>query len=82
MKIYFDVCCLNRPFDNWTQDRIRFEGEAVLNIAARISSEDWQLITSEAIAVEFGKMNDLEKLESIQEILRKNYGLKPPLLRG
>ncbi len=37
------------------QERIWFEGEAVLNIAARISSEDWQLITSEAIAVELEK---------------------------
>ncbi|MGD1700493.1 PIN domain-containing protein [Dapis sp. BLCC M229] len=70
MKIYFDVCCLNRPFDDWTQERIRFEGEAVLNIAARISSEDWQLITSEAIAVELDKMTDLEKLENIQKILQ------------
>jgi predicted nucleic acid-binding protein len=23
MKIYFDVCCLNRPFDDQSQDRIR-----------------------------------------------------------
>ncbi|NEP91302.1 MAG: type II toxin-antitoxin system VapC family toxin [Okeania sp. SIO2C2] len=70
LKIYFDVCCLNRPFDDWTQERIRFEGEAVLNIAARISSGDWQLITSEAIALELEKMTDVEKLENIQKILQ------------
>ncbi len=28
-KIYLDVCCLNRPFDDWTQERIRLEGEAI-----------------------------------------------------
>ncbi|MGB3507759.1 MAG: hypothetical protein WBA93_00630 [Microcoleaceae cyanobacterium] len=70
LKIYFDVCCLNRPFDDWRQERIRFQGEAILNIAARISSEDWQLITSEAIALELEKMTDLEKLENIHKILQ------------
>ena len=28
--IYLDVCCLNRPFDDQTQERIRLESEAVL----------------------------------------------------
>ena len=30
MKIYLDVCCLNRPFDDQTQDRIHLESEAVV----------------------------------------------------
>jgi len=25
MKIYLDVCCLNRPFDDQVQDRVRLE---------------------------------------------------------
>ncbi|WP_420642969.1 hypothetical protein [Candidatus Leptofilum sp.] len=29
MKIYLDVCCLNRPFDDQTQDRMRLETEAI-----------------------------------------------------
>ena len=28
-KIYFDVCCLNRPFDDQSQARIRLEAEDV-----------------------------------------------------
>lgn len=32
MRIYLDVCCLNRPFDDQTQDRIHLEAEAVLTI--------------------------------------------------
>jgi hypothetical protein len=27
-RIYSDVCCLNRPFDDSSQDRIRLEAEA------------------------------------------------------
>lgn len=35
-KIYLDTCCLNRPFDDQTQERIRLESEAVLAILSRI----------------------------------------------
>lgn len=69
-KIYFDVCCLNRPFDDWSQERIRLEGEAVLNILYRIHAQGWQLIMSEVIAAELEKMSDFEKLENIREILQ------------
>ena len=30
MKVYMDVCCLNRPFDNQSQDKVRFETEAII----------------------------------------------------
>jgi len=68
-KIYLDVCCLNRPFDDWTQERIRLEGEAILSIIERISTKKWQLVTSEAITVELEKMRNLEKLENILKLL-------------
>ena len=32
LRIYLDVCCLNRPFDEQTQDRVRLETEAILTI--------------------------------------------------
>jgi hypothetical protein len=28
-KLYLDVCCYNRPFDDQTVDAIRLEAEAV-----------------------------------------------------
>ena len=61
-KIYLDVCCLNRPFDDWTQERIRLEGEAVLSIMECIRVRKWQLVTSEAIEVELETMRNLDKL--------------------
>ena len=30
MKVYVDICCLKRPFDDQSQPRIRVEAEAVL----------------------------------------------------
>ena len=34
MRLYLDVCCLKRPFDDQTQPRIRIETEAVLGLLA------------------------------------------------
>ena len=49
MKIYLDVCCLNRPFDNQEQKRIRLESEAILLIMARFESKQWQWFSSEVV---------------------------------
>jgi hypothetical protein len=43
-KIYLDTCCLNRPFDDETQDRIRLEAEAVGLILAHFQAGDWELL--------------------------------------
>ncbi|MCF4969368.1 hypothetical protein CV014_20685 [Nostoc sp. CMAA1605] len=67
--MYLDVCCLNRPFDDWTQERIRLEGEAILSIMERIRTGEWQLVTSEAISVELERMRNLDKLENILKLL-------------
>jgi predicted nucleic acid-binding protein len=69
LKIYLDVCCLNRPFDDWSQERVRLEGDAVLSIMQRVRSGTWQLISSEAIAVELERMRNLEKKARILELL-------------
>ncbi|MDJ1183214.1 PIN domain-containing protein [Roseofilum casamattae] len=69
ITLYLDVCCLNRPFDDWSQDRVRLEGEAILSIIERIDRDQWQLIGSEAIAVELEKMSNLEKKSSILKLL-------------
>lgn len=31
MKIYLDVCCLNRPFDDQAQQRVHLEAEALVD---------------------------------------------------
>ncbi len=32
MRVYLDICCLMRPFDGLSQERVRLESEAVLAI--------------------------------------------------
>ena len=58
MKVYLDVCCFNRPFDDHAQDRVRLESEAVLTILEHIQSRMWALIGSEVIDIEISKIPD------------------------
>jgi predicted nucleic acid-binding protein len=61
-KIYLDTCCLNRPFDDQTQERIRLESEAVLAILSRIEKGDWDWIGSEVLNDEIEQTPDTQKL--------------------
>ncbi len=69
IKIYLDVCCLNRPFDDQTQARIRLETEAIIIIINKCKTNNWQLVTSNAIETEIAKISNREKLKQIIEIL-------------
>jgi predicted nucleic acid-binding protein len=68
-RIYLDVCCLNRPFDDQTQPRIALENQAVLTILSRCQSGQWHLITSTAVDVELDQTPDLERLNNVRTIL-------------
>ena len=63
--IYLDVCCLNRPFDNQAQERVRLESEAVLLILARCQSREWFLLGSEAIDAEIAQIPDADRRERV-----------------
>ncbi len=61
-KIYLDTCCLNRPFDDQTQERIRLESEAVLAVLSRIEKGEWDWIGSEVLIDEIEQTPDTQKL--------------------
>ncbi|NSW92534.1 MAG: hypothetical protein HPY74_18080 [Firmicutes bacterium] len=64
-KIYFDVCCYNRPFDDLTQGRIRLETEALLLIINRILNNGYILCESPAIQFELSRMTDDYKKKKV-----------------
>jgi hypothetical protein len=70
MKIYFDVSCLNRPFDDQTQPRIRLESEAILLILQRIDSGDWQHVASEMTILEIEAIEDRNRRERVGSVVR------------
>ncbi len=65
MKIYLDACCLNRPFDDHAQDRIRLESEAVLSILSQSKIKKWLLLNSEIIDIEISKIPDSDKKQRV-----------------
>ena len=68
MRIYMDVCCLNRPFDDLSQDRVYLEAEAVLSIISHCESDEWILIASGMIDFEVSKIADTDRLEQGQTL--------------
>ena len=52
MRIYLDVSCLNRPFDDQTQSRVHLESEAVLLILDEIDSGRWEQVSSRMANIE------------------------------
>ena len=68
MKIYLDVCCLNRPFDDHTQDKIRLESEAVVTILTNIESKKWQMIGSDIINYEISRILNPDRKKKVKII--------------
>ena len=52
MKIYFDMCSLQRPLDDKSQLRVLVEAEAVLGVLALCESRKAELIASDALVFE------------------------------
>lgn len=61
MKIYLDVCSLNRPFDDQTQDRIHLESEAVIAILKNLEAEKWIWISSSVVLFEVNQAPSLDR---------------------
>ncbi|NCJ06281.1 PIN domain-containing protein [Synechococcales cyanobacterium C] len=68
-KIYLDVCCLNRPFDDQTQERIRLEAEAVLLILRKCQTKSWKLVISSALDAEIRLTPNPSRLRQVQDLL-------------
>jgi predicted nucleic acid-binding protein len=64
VKIYLDVCCLNRPFDDHSQERIRLESEAVITILGR--SKTLTLLTSEIVDLEISKILNEDRKQKVR----------------
>lgn len=69
-KVYLDICCLNRPFDDQTQERIRLEAEALLLILEAVQESRCELIGSRVLDVENRNNPDEEKRREIGNCLR------------
>lgn len=70
IRVYLDACCINRPFDDQAQDRIRLEADAVLLIIGRVETGVWEWFGSEALDLEIGCMPDLERRARVRLLMQ------------
>lgn len=71
LKIYLDACCLNRPFDDQKQIRVRLESEAIILILSNFENGKWIWISSEVIQQEIDKNPDTSRRNRVMAL--SNY---------
>lgn len=73
MRVYLDNCCLGRPYDDHTQERVRLESDAVLLILRRVVQGELELIVSDVVDLEAAAIRDPERREQVQVLARTSY---------
>ena len=69
MKIYLNVSCLNRPFDDQEQARIRLEAAAVGMILERVDEGRWLHVSSEMAQIEIDANPDPKRRARVHLLL-------------
>lgn len=69
ISLYLDTCCLNRPFDEPGQLRVRAEAAAVLEILQGIASGQYDMVSSSVIEWGIFKHPDHLKRMEITKLL-------------
>ena len=83
MKIYLDVCCLCRPFDDQKMNRIHPEAEAIREILMRCA-RDWTLVTSDAASFEISCIPDrtrMKKARNLMDLAKKRVAITKTVSR-
>ena len=55
-KLYLDSCCFNRPFDDLSQEKIRFEREAILFIISNCEAGKCDIFQSDVLDNEIDRI--------------------------
>ena len=71
MKLYLDMCSLQRPLDSKTQVRIILEAEAVLGIIALCEAGQIQLMSSDILIFEAQNITITQRKAYVFEVLNK-----------
>jgi predicted nucleic acid-binding protein len=69
VRIYLDLCCLNRPFDDQTQQRVAMETEVLNLLHEKIAQGRHSLCASAALVAENDQNPNKERKEEVRDIL-------------
>ncbi len=68
ISVYLDVCCLNRPFDDQSQERVRLEADAITSILRRLENDELIGVGSTAVLTEIDNNRDQERKARLQKL--------------
>ena len=68
--VYLDLCCLNRPFDDQHQPRVRLEAEAILGLIELARHGELRWIGSDILDLESSRNPDIERRRRVETLLR------------
>ena len=83
VKVYLDVCCLCRPFDDQKMNRIHLEAEAIKEILVRCT-QDWILVDSDAVSFEISRIPDrtrMKKAEKLTNLAKEHVAITKTVSR-
>ncbi len=83
MKIYFDMCSLQRPLDDKTQLRVLLEAQAVLGVLALCESGKADIVASEALVFESDANPDSVRRDFADQAIAKAaqfIRISPPIM--
>jgi predicted nucleic acid-binding protein len=70
MRVYLDVCSLNRFLDDQSQDRVRMESEAIRLILSRCSQRSDTWVASEVVEEEVWRTPDESRRTAVLALLK------------
>jgi hypothetical protein len=70
VRVSPDVCCLNRPFDDQSQERVHLEAEAILLVLRRVQSGALEWVSGEVVDYEIGRNPDEGRRSRVAAIAR------------
>ena len=68
LKVYLDSCCFNRPFDDLSQEKIRFEREAILFIISNCETGVWDIFQSDVLDDEIDRITNPFKKQKVSKL--------------
>jgi len=66
MRLYIDVCCYSRLYDDQTQVKIYMESEAILNLINISKKNNDDIIGSPALDLEIDQIDNTEKRNKVK----------------
>ena len=82
MKLYFDLCCYSRFYDDQGQLKIYMESEAILNIINLAKQNNDEIYGSPALDLEIDQIDDIEKRNKIKYFYDQTITQKPDYIEN